>query len=112
MTAKKMTPLAERKRADRRRSQRVPLLGRVTYEVSVDQVVNNPEAALMEGQIQNVSKGGLCMLTNKELSNTQVVEIGLPLPVDQVTTPTIVEVRWVRRGSGQDRYMAGLRFLL
>jgi c-di-GMP-binding flagellar brake protein YcgR len=107
-----MTPSLERKKADRRQSQRVPLLGRVTYEVSVHQVVNDPEAAPMEGQIQNVSKGGICMLTNEALANTQVVEIGLPLPVDQITTPTIVEVRWVRRGSGQDTYMAGLRFLL
>jgi c-di-GMP-binding flagellar brake protein YcgR len=107
-----MTPSLEQKKADRRQSQRVPLLGRVKYEVSVHQVANNPEAASMEGQIQNVSKGGFCMLTNEALTNTQVVGIGLPLPIDQMTTPTIVEVRWVRRGSDQDSYLAGLRFLL
>jgi len=97
---------------DRRQSRRVPLLHHVTYEVSIDQISNNQYPSPMEGQIQNVSEGGICMVTGGALKHTQVVEVGLPLAVDQVTTRTIVEVCWVRRELDQDKITAGLRFLL
>jgi len=107
-----MIPVNIANRIDRRRSHRVPLLHRVTYEVSVNRIRDGASTTLLEGQIQNVSEGGLCMVTEKALSHTQLVEIGLPLPVPQLATRTIVEVCWVRRESGQDSYTTGLRFLL
>lgn len=102
----------EKSSPDRRQSRRIPLLHHVTYEVSIDQILNNHNASPMEGQIQNVSEGGICMVTDEALKHTQVVEVGLPLPVAQVTTRTIVEVCWVRREFGRGNYTAGLRFLL
>jgi len=69
-------------------------------------------ASPLEGQIQNVSEGGLCIVTDEALAHTQLVEIGLPLPVPKMAARTFVEVCWVRRENGQASYTAGLRFLL
>jgi c-di-GMP-binding flagellar brake protein YcgR len=107
-----MIPIMDKGSPDRRQSRRVPLLHHVTYEVSIDHISFNQYPTPREGQIQNVSEGGLCMVTDGALKHTQVVEIGLPLAVEQVTTRTIVEVCWVRRELGQSNYKAGLRFLL
>jgi c-di-GMP-binding flagellar brake protein YcgR len=107
-----MMPIMGKSSPDRRQSRRVPLLHHVIYAVSLDQISHNQYPTPMAGQIQNVSEGGICMVTDGALKHTQVVEVALPLPVEQVTTRTIVEVCWVRRELKQGNYTAGLRFLL
>jgi c-di-GMP-binding flagellar brake protein YcgR len=107
-----MIPIMGKSSPDRRQSRRVPLLHHVTYEVSIDQISLNQYPTPREGQIQNVSQGGICMVTDGALKHTQVVEVVLPLAVEQVTTRTIVEVCWVRRELDEGNYTAGLRFLL
>jgi len=89
------------------------------------------------GNVQNVSEGGLCLITNRVLKESQIIKIKLSIPNEVVTFPTLAEVRWVKRQtvhrlhyhdptadrnqdavlqalSKQDEkeYLVGLRFLL
>jgi len=51
-------------------------------------------------------------MTRERLETSQIVKISLPLPHVKMSTPTLAEVRWVRKDPGKRLYRAGLRFLL
>lgn len=95
---------------EKRQAQRFPLSEKVHYEPSVHET--SMQTVRIEAQIQNVSAGGLCLLTKEALKTAQVIKIALPLPSVEASTPTLTEVRWVREDSGKGVYQAGLRFLL
>ena len=75
-----------------------------------------------DGDTQNLSEGGLCLITDRALKESQIIKLKLPMPNISVTMPTLAEVRWVKKESakplssaqsgGSQRYIAGLRFLI
>jgi hypothetical protein len=80
------------------RVSRLPLFG----------VQGQPEQ-VVEGEIQNISSGGVCVLTSQPLTVSDVFrgEIGLaPIPI---AIPVLSDVRWVEK-LGNDLYRVGLRF--
>jgi hypothetical protein len=80
------------------RVSRLPLFG----------MQGQPEQ-VVEGEIQNISSGGVCVLTRQPLTVSDVFrgEIGLePIPI---TIPVLSDVRWVEQ-LGNDLYRVGLRF--
>jgi len=109
----------------RRHHRRYPLSQTVTFEVSVPLTFQESRHEEAAGSTQNVSEGGLCLMTKQALEESQIVKIKLPIPNVVATTPTLAEVRWVKRDSdigqsvfrqspaGQDsnHYLVGLRFL-
>ena len=99
---------------------------RVTFELSAPLTTQEPRPEEAEGNTQNVSEGGLCLITERSLEESQIIKIKLPIPNVAATTPTLAEVRWVKRdpaGGGQaavrqaparqhgNHYLIGLRFL-
>jgi hypothetical protein len=110
----------------RRLHERYHLSQKVTYELSAPLTLKEPRSEEAEGDAQNVSEGGLCLITNRFLEQSQIIKIKLPIPDVVATTPTLAEVRWVKRdptggieeavqqvSAGQDgsHFLIGLRFL-
>ena len=106
--------------------ERYLLSQRVTFELSAPLTSQEPRSEEAEAATQNVSEGGLCVTTDRSLEELQIIKIKLPIPNVVATTPTLAEVRWVKRdptgetqqtvrpiSARQDgnHYLIGLRFL-
>ncbi len=65
-----------------------------------------------QGQLQNVSNGGLLILTEKRLAPKQFLTITVPFLNNDIEVPTVAYVQWTRSVRGTGRYAAGLSFLL
>jgi PilZ domain len=68
--------------------------------------------AIIRGQIQNISAGGLRMITNQAIKKFALIRGEVSLHNLPVGVPSIMEVRWTRRLAGGARYELGLRFVL
>lgn len=65
------------------------------------------------GRVQNVSKGGVCLISPQPLARSCVVRCEIGVSETPVSIPTLMQVRWTRRQNLQaDTYLAGLQFLL
>ncbi len=101
----------------RRQHTRYPLSQTVTFEVSAPLTLQESRQEEAEGDTQNVSEGGLCLITERSLEESQIIKIKIPIPNVVATTPTLAEVRWVKSGrqvavrQHDDHYLVGLRFL-
>jgi len=108
--------ITEEDKDERRQSRRSFLSERATCEVSshllLHRAPGNKSTTLINSQIKNISEGGICLITRERLENAQIVKISLPLPHVKMRTPTLAEVRWVKKESDKRSYRAGLRFLL
>lgn len=96
----------------KRKHTRYSWQGTVTYRRSLP----NQALALKEmsgqGQLQNVSRGGLCLLTNQRLNPREFLAITVPLHRPHLVIPTLAYVQWTRPVRGTTRYAAGLSFLV
>jgi hypothetical protein len=115
----------DKEKEGRRLHERYLLSQRVTFELSAPLALQESHSEEAEGDTQNVSEGGLCLITNQSLEESQIIKIKLPIPNVVATTPTLAEVRWVKRDpmtgtkgpvripAMQDgnHYRIGLRFL-
>ena len=126
----------DKEKEGRRSHRRYPLSQMVSFEVSAPLTFQESHHEEAAGSTQNVSEGGLCLITKQALEEAQIIKIKLPIPNVDATTPTLAEVRWVKRdlphrlasldkqsdtgpsvfrppAAGQDRnqYLVGLRFL-
>ena len=105
---------------------RYPLSQKVTFELSTPLTLQQSRSEEAEADAQNVSEGGLCLMTERSLEESQIIKIKLPIPNVAAKTPTLAEVRWVKRepsnrqqetvqhavaGHWGGRYLVGLRFL-
>ena len=103
-------------RNERRQSERSFLPQEVTYEVSTHLVSRNHSTRKtiprIDSLIKDISEGGVCLRIKQALETAQIVKISLPLPNVKITTPALAEVRWVKKDTTKDHYIAGLRFLL
>lgn len=87
----------------------------VTIERSTLQVVGDelPIPKIM-GLTVNVSSGGLCMLADWSPKLGEIFRVHVPLSTVGAKTPTLADVRWVRRLPFADTRlsMVGLRFVV
>ena len=111
----------------RRQYARYPLSQTVAFELSAPLTLQETHPEEAAGDTQNVSEGGLCLITERPLEESQIIKIKLPIPNVVATTPTLAEVRWVKSaqpshrqqtaarqtitGQSGDHYLVGLRFL-
>jgi PilZ domain len=120
----------------RRQHERYPLSQTVAFELSAPLTLHEPHPEEAAGDTKNVSEGGLCLITERPLEESQIIKVKLPIPNVVATTPTLAEVRWVKRqmmnylsppaqpsnrqqsavrqaitGQRGDHYLVGLRFL-
>jgi len=65
----------------------------------------------------NICSGGILLLMEGAPPMESVVKLHVPTPILSATTPTLAEVRWVRKipfeeGGSQDLHFVGMRFIL
>jgi PilZ domain len=63
--------------------------------------------------VQNVSKGGLCLVSPQPMARSCLVRCEISVSEIPVSIPTLMQVRWTRKkGRQSDTYFIGLQFLL
>ena len=67
---------------------------------------------IVDGQVQNISSGGLCLLAQKRLKVSEVLVGEIAVPGTRASIPTLLQVRWLHRNSFGPRFRAGLHFVL
>ena len=66
----------------------------------------------ISGRIQNVSEGGICIMSSTPLPVSTFVCCEIAMPDVPVSIPTLMQVRWTaRRGNAGEHYVNGLRFI-
>jgi hypothetical protein len=80
------------------RACRIPLLG---FQVQLEHVV--------EGEIENISSGGLCVLTTSPMEITDVFRTEIGLSAVPISIPLLSDVRWIEK-LGEHFFRVGLRF--
>ena len=66
----------------------------------------------VEGHVQNISSGGLCLLAQKSLKVSELLVGEIMVPGTEASIPTLLQVRWLRKNSFGPRYRAGLHYVL
>ena len=97
---------------NRRKHTRYPWKGMVTYRRSIQQKGLTFKEVSGRGQLQDVSNGGICLITKQRLAPNQLLSLTVPLSYPDPAIPTLAYVRWTRPLRGQARYTAGLSFLI
>ncbi len=67
---------------------------------------------VIDGHVQNISSGGLCLLARKRLKVSELLVGEIAVPGTRARIPTLLQVRWLHRNSFGPRYRAGLHFVL
>ena len=75
-------------------------------------VVGPTGKSRVDGHVQNISSGGLCLLARQRLKVSELLLGEIAIPGTRVRIPTLLQVRWLRKNSFGPRYSAGLHFVL
>ncbi len=101
------------------RVDRVPIIQAVVFEPSahrIDGRSGEEEITLYSrmGLSLNVSSTGLCLLVEEHPAVGEVWRVRIPSSTQGVQTPTLADVRWVRKIPfvGNSLMIVGLRFIL
>jgi hypothetical protein len=97
---------------NRRKYLRYISKGTVTYKRSIHKNKSIFKEVTGRGQLQNLSKGGICLITKQRLAPKQLVSVAIPLTRQNLTVPTLGYIQWTKPLRGQARYAAGLSFLI
>jgi len=66
----------------------------------------------VRGRIQNLSRGGLCILSEEPIATASLVLCEIVLPEMPVSIPALLNVRWSeKREIARDSYLCGLQFV-
>ncbi len=98
-------------RHEKRASQRYPVDWRLEGRAIAFHGFLEHREEILRGQVQNLGQGGLCLLVETPIQKSSVLRCEIFPDGVQAGIPTIVEVRWMARNSGQPGTKVGLRFL-
>jgi hypothetical protein len=68
-----------------------------------------PEDRMKKGLCVDISSGGIGLMTDREFQKGEVMELLLPIGVEDTIVPVFAELRWSTLAEGGTR--VGLRFL-
>ena len=97
-------------------SERVALLRQISYEMTSSEQGSSYAAKGGRALSLNISSGGMLILMDQVPAIEQVLKIHVPTPVAIAETPTLAEVRWIRRlpfgkSNGNAMHFVGLKFM-
>jgi PilZ domain-containing protein len=99
--------------AERREASRDPYTVDVTVTVISALGDEMPFPRCVLGRTVNLSKTGICVITEEPLDRAGLALCKIALPFTQASVPTLMQVRWIRkRASELNEYLVGLQFLL
>lgn len=97
-------------------NERVPLLRPILYESTTS--LETMAASTLDGNAfsLNISSGGMLVVMEQAPDLNQALKVYIPTPLTVAETPTLAEVRWIRRvpfgnGSENGPYFVGLKFM-
>jgi hypothetical protein len=97
-------------------SERAALLRPILYEMTTP--AEGSAASTHNGKALslNISSGGMLVLMDQAPALEQVMKVYVPTPITAAGTPTLAEVRWMRRlpfgkTNGSGAYFVGLKFI-
>ena len=68
--------------------------------------------SVLRGRVQNLSRGGVCVLSDRPLDQHAVIICEIALPDLPLLIPTVMQVRWDQKREVQgEQYLVGLQFL-
>ena len=104
-----MKRVAER---DRRRHPRFPqVLDIKAQDVLPLQAKEVPRPPVL-GRVQNVSKGGICFLSQQPISRSGLLLCEIGVGDVPVAIPSLLQVRWTKKQNLEaESYVSGLKFL-
>jgi len=99
---------------DRRHEARFPQ----SLEVSVRKLpqlgsAENPGDCTMAARVQNISQGGVCLVTPCPIEKSSLVRCEIAISDAPIHFATLMQVRWTRKQSATpESYISGLEALL
>ncbi|MBW8065702.1 MAG: PilZ domain-containing protein [Nitrospira sp.] len=104
----------QREKGHQHQRDRFPLMRPVQYQTSVPIGEQQAITGQSKGLSVNVSSGGMCLLIDHAPELQSVMRVHVPMLEMKAQTPTLAEVRWVRRlpFNRDGLYYVGLKFLL
>src|SRR5215471_8545348 len=97
---------------ERRRDPRYVLVSEFRGKKLFSFEVPKQRRGTINGKIQNLSAGGLCLLSDQPIKAFHLVRGELVLPDVPVGIPTLMQARWVHRATKGPRYRIGMQFVL
>jgi hypothetical protein len=99
---------------DRRREPRFPQSLEVTIQALPELGSSRKlRAVALRGRIQNLSEGGVCLITSRPVEKSSVLRCEITIGDVPLRIPTLIEVRWTRKQTMQpEDYISGLEFLI
>ena len=68
------------------------------YGCTLPMVVGPPGTSrIVDGHVQNISSGGLCLLAQKRLKVSELLVGEIAVPGTRASIPTLLQVRWLRK---------------
>lgn len=97
---------------ERRGNPRYPFLSKLKGRRLSRGGFHDEREGVIQGQILNISAGGLCVRADRSLKESQLVHCQLRLPEPPIEIPTLMQVRWTAKPVGKQKFVVGLQFLL
>ena len=97
-------------RLERRLHPRIALLG--DFNGAELSSVDGSSRTEFHAAVQDVSSGGIGLLTNYPIHESSVIRGRVCLPGTKVEVPSILRVRWISRGPSEPQYRVGLQYLV
>lgn len=72
--------------------------------------VINPSDMVVDAFIEDISKGGISLVTNRPFKEKQIVTIGIRIPTKKDLMQTKARVVWSTRAGSKNQYKSGLKF--
>lgn len=94
---------------------RSPLARAIVFTVieradsGISEILPQTRSEKSGGTTINVSQGGLCMVTEHELEESEVIRIDMPLTETFLAAPTLGQVKWVKNVG--NNFQVGLAYL-
>jgi hypothetical protein len=100
--------------SDRRHEARLPQVLEVTVrELPQLGCAENPESRSVAGYVQNISEGGVCLVTPTPIGEAAILRCEIAIGDAPLRVATLMQVRWTRKQSAiQETFISGLEVLL
>ena len=100
--------------SDRRHEVRLPqILDVIVRELPLLGSEENSEICSVAGRVQNISQGGVCLVTPSPIGKASVLRCEIAIGDAPLRIATLMQVRWTRKQSAMpESFISGLEVLL
>jgi hypothetical protein len=98
---------------ERRQHERFPQVLEVHARCLLSGEATGAPPKGFDGRIQNLSNGGVCVLSTVPLQAAMFLSCSFPVSDAPVSIPALMQVKWtVKRGNKSPSYISGLQFVV